>query len=110
VTEVGLQKRQQVCRLCSPTGFVYFKKQNRELQYANSARASRFKDPVRSLYLDDRALSPEIMKACDASAGLRWVNLESPVSEDKIIIIKKSRYPVKTANHMGQANKCIMYN
>jgi hypothetical protein len=26
----------RACRLCSSTGFVYFKKQNRELQYASS--------------------------------------------------------------------------
>jgi hypothetical protein len=25
-TEAGLQKRQQACRFCSPTGFVNFKK------------------------------------------------------------------------------------
>ena len=44
MTEAGLQRRQQACRFCSPTGFVYFKKQNRELAYASAFRASRVKD------------------------------------------------------------------
>ena len=86
------------------------KNKTAEFKYASCAGASRFKDPVRSLYLDGCTLSLEKKEACEVSAGLRLVNLESPVSEFKTIIIKKSSYPVMKANHRGQANKCIKYN
>ena len=79
--------------------------QNRELSYASSVGASRVKALIRSWYFKDSELSPKMKGACEVSAGLRLVNLLSPVSRFKTIIIKKSSYPVKTANRSGQANK-----
>ena len=79
-TEAGLQKRQQACRFCSPTGFVNFKNKTAEFKYASCAGASRLEDSVRSWYLNGCTLSPTKRGACDAAAGLRLVNVERSVS------------------------------
>jgi hypothetical protein len=40
-TELGLRRAGKTCKLCSWAGFVNFKIQNRELQFARSGGANR---------------------------------------------------------------------
>jgi len=99
----GLQRRWQTCRLCSSTGFANFQKQNRELQYASSAGASRKKELFESCYIDKRKLSCYYKVACRASAGLRGLIITGFVKSQVATnhIIKVSRFNRKQAGASG---------
>ena len=110
MTEAGLQQRWELADFAHQPVLYISKNKTAEFKYASFDGASRLKNLTRSWYINGKALSPKKSGACEASAGLRLMNLKSQLSRLKKVIIEKSSYPVKTANHRGQANKCTKYN